>query len=525
MQMEILDIALAIGIATVLVSVGMGAGYLTRYMVGNYKAVSMERKAKDMLDGAKREAHSLRQEAGIHAKAEVMKARDDFEKTTKTRRKKLLALEERISQREMDLDRKVSMIDKKEQALEAKFSEIERQTTRIKEEREEVEKLVLQERAKLQRVAGMTQKEAKESLMSRVEKEVHGEMGGLVRRLQEQAKQTAQREAQKIIALSIQRYASSHASQMMTSTVILPSDDMKGRIIGRDGRNIRALEAAIGVNILIDDSPDTVVISGFDPVRREIGKQALESLISDGRIHPARIEEIVAKVQNSMDATIRSAGEETIYMTGVQDADPELSRVLGRLKFRTSYSQNVLQHSMEVSQLMGVMAGELGLDISLAKRIGLFHDIGKSLDHEVEGGHAIIGADLLKRHGEIQVVVNAVAAHHEEVEAESLYAVLASAADTISGSRLGARSETTDIYVKRLEKLENIAKSFDGVQKGYAIQAGREVRVVVEPEKIDDGDAIVLARNISKKIESELQYPGQIRVIVIRETRCVEYAR
>jgi len=289
--------------------------------------------------------------------------------------------------------------------------------------------------------------------------------------------------------------------------------------------NIRALEAATGINILIDDTPEAVVISGFDPIRREVAKQALEHLISDGRIHPARIEEVVAKAQENINETIRSSGEEAAYIAGVQGVDPELVRMLGRQKFRTSYSQNVLQHSIEVSHLMGVMAGELDLDVALAKRIGLFHDIGKSLDHEVEGGHAVIGADLLKRHGEVQITVNAVAAHHEEVPAESLYAVLAAAADAISSSRVGARSETMEIYVKRLEKLEAIANSFEGVEKSYAIQAGREIRVVVVPEKIDDNAATVMARNVSKKIESDLQYPGQIRVTVIRETRAVEYAR
>jgi ribonucrease Y len=296
-------------------------------------------------------------------------------------------------------------------------------------------------------------------------------------------------------------------------------------VIGREGRNIRALEAATGVSILIDDTPEAIVISGFDPVRREIARQALDQLIADGRIHPARIEEVVTRIKENMDETVRKAGEEVIYLVGIQEVDPELVRKLGRLKYRTSYSQNVLQHSIEVAQLMGVMAGELLLDVSLAKRIGLFHDIGKALGHEVEGGHAVIGADLLKRHGELQVVVNAVAAHHEEVPAESLYAILASAADAISSSRPGARSERSDIYVKRLEKLEAIANGFEGVNKSYAIQAGREVRVVVEPTKVDDSGAMIMARSISKKIESDLQYPGQIRVTVMRETRCVEYAR
>jgi ribonuclease Y len=388
-----------------------------------------------------------------------------------------------------------------------------------------VSALIAEEQVKLQQVAGMTQEEARKTLLTRMEKEVHSEMGSLIRRLQEQAKETAEREAGKVVAQAIQRFAISHASEMLTSSVSLPSEDMKGRIIGREGRNIRALEAATGVNVLIDDTPEAIVISGFDPIRREIAKQALEQLVADGRIHPARIEEVVAKLQENMDETIRKAGEEAAYVVGIHDVDPELVRKIGRLKFRTSYSQNVLQHSIEVSLLMGVMAGELGLDVALAKRVGLFHDIGKALDHEVEGGHALIGADLLKRQGELPIVVNAVAAHHEEVPAESLYAILAAAADAISSSRPGARAENTDIYVKRLEKLESIATSFDGVSKSYAIQAGREVRVIVDPGKIDDNGAMVMARNISKKIESELQYPGQIRVIVLRETRCVEFAR
>jgi ribonuclease Y len=467
----------------------------------------------------------IRKDADVQVKAEVLRVREEFEKSTKARRQELTALEERMAQRETNLDRKVAMIDKKERTVEERTAEVERQVAELKEEKGKVQQLIAEEQEKLQRVAGMTQEEARKTLLARMEKEVHGEMGGLIRRLQEQAKETAEREAQRIVTLAIQRYSSSHASEMMTSTVALPNDDMKGRVIGREGRNIRALEAATGVNILIDDTPEAIVISGFDPIRREIAKRALEQLIADGRIHPARIEEVVLQLRENMDEAIRKAGEEAAFTVGVHDVDPELIRRIGRLKYRTSYSQNVLQHSIEVAQMMGIMAGEMGLDVTLAKRIGLFHDIGKALDHEVEGGHAVIGADLLKRYGETPVVVNAVAAHHEEVQAESLYALLSSAADAISSARPGARSETTDIYVKRLEKLESIANGFEGVNKSYAIQAGREVRVVVEPQKVDDNAAMVLARNISKKIESDLQYPGQIRVMVIRETRCVEYAR
>ena len=505
--------------------VGLAVGYLIRQMMGRVKANTDEDQAKRQLSDAKRDADSIRKEGTIKAKDEVLKAREDFEKSTKSRRKELAAIEERVTLRETNLDRKVSLIDRKEHTVDEKLAEVEKRDTKLNLEKVQITELIEKEKDKLQRVAGMTQDEARRTLLSRMEKEVHGEIGGLIRRMQEQAKDTAERESKKIITQAIQRYASSHTSDIVTSAVALPSDDMKGRIIGRDGRNIRALEAATGVNFLIDDTPEAVVVSGFDPVRREIAKQALERLLADGRIHPARIEEVVQKVGEDMTETIRVAGEETLFEVGIQGVDPELVRTLGRLKFRTSYTQNVLKHSIEVAHLMGLMAGELGLDPQIAKRVGLFHDIGKALDHEVEGGHAIIGADLLRRLGEPQEIVNAVAAHHDDVEAESLYAVLCSAADAMSSSRVGARSASSGRYIKRLEKLEAIANDFEGVEKSYAIQAGREVRVIVEPDKIDDAAAMVLAHNISKQIETDLQYPGQIRITVIRETRCVEYAK
>ncbi|MGQ9660951.1 MAG: ribonuclease Y [Kiritimatiellia bacterium] len=512
-------------IAIVTGLIGVALGYGIRHVLAKRRGRSREMEATRLLEEARKESAAIRREAEVQAKAEVLKAVEEFEKSTKAKRKELDLLEERLTQREATLEKKVAMLEKKEHTLDEKITAVEKKEAELKKSQEELDKLIQQERDQLQRLAQMSQEEAKNILLTRVEKEARAEMGTLIRHLQEEAKETAEREARKIVALAIQRYAAGHAGEIMTSTVTLPSEDMKGRIIGRDGRNIRALEAATGVNILIDDTPDVVVISGFDPVRREVAKLALESLIADGRIHPARIEEVVARIQENMDETIRAAGEAAATESGVQGIAPELIRSLGRLKFRTSYSQNVLQHSIEVAHLMGTMAAELGLDATLARRIGLFHDIGKALDHAVEGGHALIGADLLKRHGESAVSVNAVAAHHEEVPAESLYALLASAADAISSSRVGARSETTEIYLKRLEKLEQIARSFEGVGKSYAIQAGRELRVYVEPEKIDDGRAMVLAREICKKIAGELQYPGQIRVLVIRETRCVEYAR
>jgi ribonucrease Y len=516
-----------IGLVSAIVGAVLGAagGYWARHQASTRRADSSEKRARQMLADAQREAAVIRKDAEVQVKAEVLRAREEFDKTTAARRQELASMEERMVQRETNLDRKVALIDKKERAAEERAAEVERQAAELKNEKAKIDQIIAEEQEKLQRVAGMTQEEARKMLLTRIEKELHGEMGGLIRRLQEQAKETAEREAQKIVSQAVQRFAASHASEMMTSTVALPSEDMKGRIIGREGRNIRALEATTGVSILIDDTPEAIVISGFDPIRREIAKLALQQLISDGRIHPARIEEVVNQFRENMDEAIRKAGEEAAFTVGVHEIDPELIRRIGRLRYRTSYSQNVMTHSMEVAQLMGVMAGEMGLDVTLAKRIGLFHDIGKALDHEVEGGHAVIGADLLKRYGELPIVVNAVAAHHEEVPAESVYAILASAADAISSARPGARSETTDIYVKRLEKLEGIANGFEGVVKSYAIQAGREVRVVVEPTKVDDSAAMVMARNISKKIESDLQYPGQIRVMVIRETRCVEYAR
>ncbi|MEI6515185.1 MAG: ribonuclease Y [bacterium] len=504
---------------------GMGLGYGINSLMRSARSNQRERDADDLMKDARRDADNLLKDAAIQAKAEVLKAREEFEVSIKSRREEITSLDNRIAQKEGNLERKVVMIDKKERALEQRIVEVEKQSSDALKSREEWMRLVDDEKLKLQRIAGMTEAEARQTLMTRVEAEVRNEVGGLIRRLQEEAKDTADREAQKIVAQAVQRYAASHASELMTSTVALPNDEMKGRIIGRDGRNIRAIEAATGINILVDDTPEAVVISGFDPVRREIARIAMERLIQDGRIHPARIEEVVIKTREEMDERIRLAGEEAVYQVGLHDVDPELVRTLGRLKFRTSYSQNVLMHSIEVAQLMGVMAAELGLDVTVAKRIGLLHDIGKALDHDVEGSHALIGADFLRRLGETSVVLNAVAAHHEDVPVESLYAVLAAAGDAISASRPGARIETTEIYIKRLEKLEGIANSFPGVEKSYAIQAGREMRVLVQPDKVNDHEAMTLARNICKKIEGELQYPGQIKVMVVRESRCVEYAR
>ena len=505
--------------------VGAVLGYFIRYRIGQLAAGTSEQQARQALADARREADSIVKDGRIKIKEEQLAAREEFERSTDERRKELVALTERIAQRETNLDRKVSLLDKKEQAIEERAARVAQRETGLEAESAKLEKLIAQALDKLQRVAGMTRDQARESLLAGLQKEVQGEIGGMIRRMQEEAKATAEREAKRLIALAIQRFAASHTSELVTSTVVLPSDDIKGRIIGREGRNIRALEAATGINILIDDTPEAVVLSGFDPVRREVAKLALENLVADGRIHPARIEEVVEKTRLEMDETIRKVGEETVYELGLQGVDPEVIATLGRLKYRRSYAQNVLRHSVEVAQLMALMAVELGLDADVAKRVGLFHDLGKAIDHEVEGGHALIGADMLRRTGESPEVVNAVAAHHEDVEAESLYAVLCSAADAISSSRVGARSETSEIYIKRLEKLEEITNSFEGVTQSYAIQAGREVRVLVKPETINDGQAMVMARDMARKIEADLKYPGQIRVTVIRETRCVEYAK
>ncbi|NLB55281.1 MAG: ribonuclease Y [Lentisphaerae bacterium] len=512
-------------LALIFTVVAATLGFFERMMVGKYSVKSDERNASIVLEDARREGETIKKDAELQAKAQVIKVREEFEQEAVKRRGELTASEERLNLREENLDKKVNMLDKKQQTLEQKLTELEQRDANLKRTTEEYTKLVDAEREKLQRIAGMTLKEARQALLSKVEEEMRGETGMLMRRLQEEAKETPERDARMVFAQAIQRYSSGHVCEVMTSTVDLPNDDMKGRIIGRDGRNIRALEAATGVDLLVDDTPEAVVVSAYDPLRREIARQTLERLIVDGRIHPARIEELVEKVREEINESIRTAGEDALYAAGIHGVSPELVRTLGRLKFRTSYSQNVLMHSLEVAQLMGVMAGEMGLDPAIAKRIGVFHDIGKALDSEVEGSHAIIGADFLRRHSEPQVVLNAVAAHHNDVEPEGPYAVLAAAADAISAARPGARSESTSIYVKRLEQLEAIATSFPGVEKSYAIQAGREVRILVEPEKIDDSAAMHMARDICNKIQQELEYPGQIKVVVIREKRCVEYAK
>ncbi len=504
---------------------GVLGGYALRGLIGRWQADAIEKQAKHRLTEADAEIKNRLKEADIQARAEVVKAREEFEKSTKARRKELQDIEERLTVREENMDKKAILLEKKDQAVAQKQEEQQRKGEELQQRRAEADKRFQEAEQRLQRLAGMTHEEARREVFHKAEQEVRGEAGNLIRRVQEEAKESAEREAARIVGMAVQRFAIAHASEIMTSTVPLPSDDIKGRIIGREGRNIRTLESLTGVTMLIDDTPEAVVISGFDPVRREIARQTLELLVADGRIHPARIEEVVKSVTEGLDKAIYEAGEAAAYEAQVQGVQPEVLRVIGRLKFRTSYTQNVLRHSVEVAHLMGMMAGELGLDPALARRVGFFHDIGKALDQQSEGPHAVVGGEFLKQHGESEAVVNGVSSHHSDVSSEGLYGVLCSAADAISSSRPGARCETLGVYVQRLEKLEAIANSFAGVRKTFAVQAGREVRVIVEPTQVSDNDAQMMARDISQQIAATMQFPGQIRVVVVRETRCVEYAK
>jgi len=504
---------------------GVLGGYALRGLIGRWQADAIEKKAQLKLEELDVEVKSRLKEADIQARAEVVSAREEFEKSTKTRRRELQDIDDRLTVREENMDKKAALLDKKEQAVAQKQEDVQNKSETLRQKLLDLEKRLHEADMRLQKLASMTSESAKREVYQRAEQEVRSEAGNLIRRLLDEARETADREAARIVAMAIQRYAIAHASETVTVTVQLPNDDVKGYIIGREGRNIRALEAVTGINVLVDDTPEAVVISGFDPVRREIARQALEILIADGRIHPARIEEVVQNVTRNMDKTVLEAGEVAAYESKVQGIPSAVLQTMGRLKFRTSFSQNVLRHCVETAHLMGMMASELGADPVLARRIGFFHDIGKAINHDVEGSHAAIGADFLKRHGEGDAVVNGVAAHHGDVPSDGIYGVLCAAADAISSSRPGARNENMDLYVQRLEKLEAIANSFPGVRKTFAVQAGREVRVIVDPEQTSDQEAVVLARDIGQQITANLQFPGQIRIVVIRETRCVEYAK
>jgi ribonuclease Y len=477
------------------------------------------------INEAHRKAKTIKKEAMLRAKDSLYRMKLDFEKETKEKREQLLALERRLFHKEESLDKKIEQYEQREKAVAKREKDAAGIEEALKKNQTEYERLIADQRHQLERLAGISSREAKELLIRSMESEAKHDSAKLIRKIENDAKEMAKRKSQEVLALAIKRYAGEYVAEKTVSVVNLPNEEMKGRIIGREGRNIRAIEAATGVDLIIDDTPEAVILSGFNPVRREVAKISLQRLIEDGRIHPARIEEIVEKVSGEVEMSIKEAGEQTTFDVGVHGIDPELVKLIGRLKYRSSYAQNVLQHSKEVSFICGVMAAELGLNVRRAKRAGLLHDIGKAVDHEVEGPHALIGADLAKRFGESSEVVHALAAHHEEIPPESVLAILVQAADTLSGARPGARQEMLESYVKRLEDLEKIANSFNGVSKSYAIQAGREIRIMVEGDAVNDDQAFVLSKDIAQKIENELTYPGQIKVTVIREIRAVDYAR
>ena len=507
-------------IATFLISlvIGIVIGMIMRKKIAESKIESAEKEAKRLIDLSKVEAENLKKEEVLKAKEEIMANRNELDQEIKERRSEIQKQEARIIQKEENLDKRSDNLEKKEKGLDKEYESLENQ-------KKELEDLYQQQMAELQRVASLTQEEAKNMLLSEMEKEITTEKAKLIRDFNQKTKEEATKNAKEIISYAVQKCAADHTSETTVSIVALPSDDVKGRIIGREGRNIKALETLTGIDLIIDDTPEAVILSGFDPLRREVAKLALEKLIDDGRIHPAKIEEMVEKAKEELNNIIKDEGERAALETGVNNLHPDIIKLLGKLKYRTSYGQNVLSHSIEVSNLARIMAEELGLDAKRARRAGLLHDIGKALDHDMEGTHVQIGVDILKKYKENPLIINAVEAHHGDVEPQTMEAVLVQAADAISASRPGARRETLEAYIKRLESLEAIADSFEGVEKSFAIQAGREVRIIVKPEKITDDQMVVLARDVSKRIEDEMEYPGQIKVNVIREKRVVDYAK
>jgi len=507
------------------IALGVLTGLFFKIGAMGRKIKGAEKDAERIIEDAKKMAEVTKSEAAVAAKEEILQARTEFEASTKERRQELLQLEKRLNQREDNLDKKLDLLQDKDSQLQDRQTKIGDVEKRLKGERERVKEMENGCRARLEEISRMSTEEARKLLMSQIEEESRRSAAAAVKRIEEETKGIADKKSKEILTLAIQKCAADHVVETTVSSVSLPNEEMKGRIIGREGRNIRALETATGVDVIIDDTPEAVVISSFDPIRREIARVALERLIMDGRIHPGRIEEIVARVKKEMEKNIREAGEQIAFDVKVHNLHQEVIKLLGRLKYRTSYGQNVLKHSEEVAYLAGVMAGELGLDIATARRAGLLHDVGKAVDHEIEGSHASIGADLVRRFNEPAVIVNSVAAHHEEVPPETLFAVLIQAADALSAARPGARRETLETYVRRLEQLEGLADSFEGVSKSFAIQAGREIRVVVEPNKVTDDEATVLSADVARKIESEMEYPGQIKVTVVREIRAVDYAK
>lgn len=508
----------AIIVGVVCLVIGLGIGYMYRRSVAEKKIGRAEDAVSKLVEDAQRKAEEVRKETVLEAKEEIHKLRVEFDKESKERRNELSRSERRLQQREETLDKKIDSANQKEESISRKLKEISKA-------KDEIVGLRQKEIEELEHIADLSREDAKSMLMDKVEQEARHDMAVMLREIEAKAKDEAEKNAREIVATAIQRCAADHVAEVTVSVVPLPNDEMKGRIIGREGRNIRALETATGIDLIIDDTPEAVILSGFDPVRREIARIALERLIVDGRIHPARIEEMVAKATKEVDAKIKEAGEQAVFDVGIHTLHPELVKTLGRLRYRTSYGQNVLKHSLEVANLAAIMASEIGADVKTAKRAGLLHDIGKAIDHEVEGPHAQIGAELAKRYKEKEPVVHAIMAHHGDVEAKTVEAVIVQAADAISAARPGARKESLENYVKRLESLEEIANSFAGVERSYAIQAGREVRIIVKPEDIDDAGTALVARDIVKKIEQDLDYPGQIKVNVIRETRSIDYAK
>ncbi len=513
-----MEIVINIAIFLITAVVFTFVGVIMRKRIAESKLKSAENEAKKILEMAKVEAENKKKEEIFKAKEEILNARKDLDDEIRERRGEVQGQERRLIQKEENLERKLEIAERKEKDLDKK-------TEALEVKKQELNEIINNQMLELQRISGLSSEEAKKRILSELEKTMTAEKATLIRNIESKAKEDAAKSAREIIGYAIQKCAADHTSETTVSIVSLPNDDMKGRIIGREGRNIKALETLTGIDLIIDDTPEAVVISGFDPLRREVAKIALEKLIEDGRIHPSKIEEMVEKAKEEVENTIKEEGERAVLETGVVGLHPDLVKLIGKLKYRTSYGQNVLNHSIEVSNLARIMAEELGLDPKLARRAGLLHDIGKALDHDMEGTHVEIGVDILKKFKENEKVINAVQAHHGDVEPQTIEAVLIQAADAISASRPGARRETLETYIKRLEALENIADSFEGVEKSFAIQAGREIRIIVKPEKITDDQMVIMARDVAKKVEDEMEYPGQIKVNLVRETRVVDYAK